>query len=516
MLVSYEDGKMDSRGYCGDLEVVIVLSSHPSLDLVASAREVVEDFDALLSDEDIILETDTSELAELGNLLLDEELGGGRVLECRVECVVVEVHTRLAGDDHAGDKRASGAELADAWLVDALVAAWEAANVVGIEADEVAKTVGHEDSTHVSLEHLVNVSLEESTLLELCKHNALSQTVHIRPHNTRTHSSLYAALHGKDSLINIALVLGELTVGREGGGEITIIAVVLSTDVHKAHVSILDLLVVGKTSMTVVESSTVGTTGTDGSVAHVAAAAVVVGVVEESGLQLVLHHSGLNGTHHGLVGISSDANNIAHDLNLSRALAHTADTESLHNLAVVHTVVLDAVKLGRREGNVAVAVDTAKDVHTLGLKRCNVACKIAHETGVVHLIHLGVVLRRLDLAEDNLEAGVQIGNVERRLALHVDRRIKVGLLHTKQVLEVGLLLEHKLNVAVVNGLRRTAAENNDGVLLHIRSLELLQEARTVVRVHLHRHNISIKALREGRHGYLNSSTVTMNHQENGD
>jgi len=473
-------------GYCAFFSLVVA-TSHPGLNFLAGTWEIVEELVASLGDENIILQTDTTKVLEALHLLLDEELGCGRISHGRNDGELVEVDTRLASDDHARDERTSGTQLADSRLLDALVATREASDIVSVKADEVTKTVRHEDGTHVLLHHLFDITHKEATLDELLEADALGKTVHVRPHHTRLHLSLHTTLHGKHSLIDITLVLSELAVGREGGGQITIIAVVLTATIDEDHVAVLNLTVVGESSMAVVKSGSVGTTGTDGSVANVAAATVEVAVVEEGGLELVLIHSRLDSTHDSLVSLSGHTNDIAHDLDLSRALGDTALSEISDKLATINAVLVEAVKgnLGVRDATVG--VDTREDVDDLRVSSSDEARKLIHELAIVDFVLLLVEGRRLDLAKDDLEALRKTRDEESCNALHVKGGIEIRLHDTKEVLEVALLLEDELDIAIIDRLAVTTTEDKKSRVRNLGSLELLQQLGAIVLVHGHRH-----------------------------
>jgi len=442
---------------------------------------------ASLSDENIILQTDTTKVLEALHLLLNEELGSGRIGHSGNDGELVEVHTRLASDDHARDERTSGTKLADSGLLDALVATREASDIVSIEADQVAKTVRHEDSTHVLLHHLINVTHEEATLDQLGEADTLSKTVHIGPHHAGLHLSLNATLHGKNGLVDIALVLSELAVGREGGGQITIIAVVFATTIDQDHITVLDLTIIGKSSMAVVQSGSVGTAGADGSVANIAATTVEVAVVEEGGLKLVLVHAGLDSAHDSLVSLSGHSDDIAHDLDLSRALGNTALGKISDELATVNAVLVETVKVDLSMRDTAVRIHTREHVDDLRISGSDNAGEFIHELAVVNLVLLLVERRRLNLAKNHLKTLRKTGDVKSGETLHVNGGIEIRLHDTKEVLEVALLLEDKLDIAIIDGLAVTTTENKKSRLGNFRSLETLQKAGTIVLVHRHRH-----------------------------
>jgi len=466
--------------------LLVITASHPSFNFFASTWKIIKKFMTSLSDENIIFQTDTTKVLEALHLLLDEELSSGRISHGGLDGELVEVHTRLASDDHARDERTSGTQLADTRLLDALVATREASDIVSIKTDEVTKTVRHEDSTHMLLHHFVDVTNEEATLDHLGEADAFGKTVHVGPHHTRLHLCLNTALHGEHSLVDIALVLSELTVGREGGGEITIIAVVFAATVDENHVAVLDLTVVGESSVAVVESGSVGTTGADGSVANVTAATVEVAVVEEGRLELVLVHARLDGAHDGLVSLSSHADDIAHDLDLSRALADTALGEISNELATIHTVLVEAVKVDLGVGDATVGVDAGENVDDLGVSSSDVAGELVHELAVVNLV-LGLVEgRRLDLAKNNLKGFRKTRDVESGETLHVHGGIEIGLHDTKEILEITLLLENKLDITIINRLAVTTTENEKSRIRNFRSLETLQKTSTIVLMHRHR------------------------------
>jgi len=478
LLVSYKT----ARGR----DSLVVTTSHPGFDFLAGTWKVVKKLVTSLSDENIVLQTDTTKVLETLHLLLDEELGSGRIGHSGLDGEFVEVHTRLAGDTHASDERTSGTKLADTRLLDALVATREASNIMGIKTDEVTKTVGHEDSTHVLLHHLIDVTDKETTLDQLGQADALSKTVHVGPHHTRLHLSLDTALHGKHSLVDITLVLSELAVCREGGGQITIIAVVFAAAVDEDHIAVLDLTVVGESGVTVVECGSIGAASADGSVADVTATTVEVAVVQESGLKLILVHARLDGAHDSLVGLSGHAHDVAHDLDLSGALADAALGEISNKLATVNTVLVETVKVDLSVRDTAVGVDTRKNVDDLGVSGSDVGGELVHELAIVDLV-LGLVEgRRLDLAKDDLERLWETRDVEGGEALHVHGGIEVGLHHTEEVLEVALLLENELDIAVIDGLAVTTAENEESIVRHLGSLEALQKTSTIVLVHRHR------------------------------
>jgi len=414
-----------------------------------------------LSDKNIILQTNTTKVLEAFHLLLNEEFSSGRISHSRNDGELIEVNTRLAGDDHARDERTSGTKLADARLLDTLVATREASNIVSIKADKMTKTVRHENSAHVLLHHLIDVTHKEATLDQLSQADTLCKTVHVRPHHTGLHLSFDTALHSKHSLIDITLILSELAVGREGGGQITIIAVILTATIDEDHITILNLTVVGKSSMAIVKSSCIRTAGTDGSVTNVTATTVEVAVMKEGGLQLILHHTGLDSAHDGLVSFSGHANDIAHDLDLSRALGNTALSEISDKLAAVNAIGVETLEFDFSVRDATVGIDTREDIDDFRITSSDEIRKLIHELAVIDLILLLIEGRRLDLAKDDLETLRKAGDEESCDALHVNGSIEIRLHDTKEVLEVTLLLEDKLDIAIVDRLAITTTENKE-------------------------------------------------------
>jgi len=383
--------------------LLVVTTSHPSLNFFTSTWKFIKKFMTSLSDENIIFKTDTTKVLEALHLLLDEEFSSGRISHGRLDGEFVEVYTRFAGDDHTRDERTSGTKLADTRLHDALVATREASDIMSIKADKVTKTVRHEDSTHVFLHHLIDITNEEATLDQFSKADTLSKTVHVRPHHTRLHLSLDTTLHSKHSLVDITLVLSELTIGREGCGKITIIAVIFTTTVDENHITILDLTIIRKSSMAIVESGSIRTTGADWSITNIAAATVEVTVVEEGRLKLILIHARLDSAHNSLVSFSGHANDIAHDFDLSRALADTALSKISNKLATINTILVEAIKVDLGVRNTAIRIDTRENINDLRIKRGNIARKLIHELAIINLILCLIEGRRLNLTKNNLK-----------------------------------------------------------------------------------------------------------------
>ena len=65
----------------------------------------------------------------------------------------------LDGDDVVLLHDTASADVGEAWLSVALGCAWQVAtDIVDVEADEVAESVGHEDEGDAVLQHLVHVT----------------------------------------------------------------------------------------------------------------------------------------------------------------------------------------------------------------------------------------------------------------------------------------------------------------------------------------------------------------------
>ena len=345
------------------------LLAHVLLDLLDGARdERGEHLVPVLRHQHVVLDADAAEAVEAHQLVLDEELAEGGVLEGGVEHEVVEVDAGLHGEDHAGLQHSAGAQARVAGVRQPLHAALVAADVVGVEPEAVPEAVRHEERAEVHLHHLVDVAGDDAGLLEPLEDDAVRERVHVLPVHAGLHRRDDAAVRREHDLVQLLLDRRELAVRREGRREVAVVAAVLRAHVVQDEVAVADLLRVGRAGVPVVQDRAVPAAAADRRERAAARAAVEVRVVEERRLELVLHHAGLDGLHDAHVRAAGDADDVAHHFDLLLRLDEAALVEHPPERVLLDGVLLDAVERRGVGTESRVRVDVVDRVDRRGLQ----------------------------------------------------------------------------------------------------------------------------------------------------
>ena len=426
------------------------LSGVRLLNVLNSARSAGDILTAVLGNVHIALDTASSNGVVLHDLVPVHELVHVGVLLDHVNAAVHEVHTGLHGDQHALSQVTTGTQRLVSHAGVALHVGSVATHVVDIDSHEVSQTVRHEVASHVGLENLLLVSLEETLLQEALDHHAVGQRVHVHPVDAGLHEELALAVHLQHSLVDEALLVAELAVHRAGGGDIAGVALVLGAHIHQQPLAVVHLAVVGSASVSVVEDAAVATRGADGNEGDVTAATLEVVGVEEHGLDLRLVNLGLNGAHVVQVRLGADLGHVAVDLHLLGGLDHTALRDGLEQVLLVDVVLLDAVEVSGHGEVAAVAVLTLGDVDHLGRELLEVGGNVV---GVEHLVHLVQVLVVLSAVNGTHPHGEGLGKMRNEqdglLGVALDGGEEVGLLHSEQVVELAILAEENVRICTL-------------------------------------------------------------------
>ena len=105
--------------------------------------------------------------------------------------------------------------------------------------------------------------------------------MHIHIRDTRLDGVDHCIVGIQNRVVDDLLVLSELSIGRVRACDVRAEAVVLSPHLKENNVAILDGLVVGRTSMTIVRDGATGATAGNAVVANMARTTIVVAVVQE-------------------------------------------------------------------------------------------------------------------------------------------------------------------------------------------------------------------------------------------
>eukprot|EP00050_Salpingoeca_kvevrii_P006093 m.287376 g.287376 ORF g.287376 m.287376 type:complete len:522 (+) comp11763_c0_seq1:119-1684(+) len=481
---------------------LLALFRHKSLNLFDGARNLCEKLAALTGDVDIVFNANATKALELGNPLGNEEAGLLRVVQGIFDLHGNEVDAGLDCQDHTLLEDAAKAERAETRLVGALNTLGVTANIVGVKANQVAEAVGHEDGTDECLHHLVDVALEKPSGLELFAVNAVRKTVHVLVGHTGLDLRKDSTVRLQDGVVNDLLVLGKLAVGRERAGDVRSVAVVLASHVKKAHVAILDLLVIGSSRVAVVQRGAVVATATDARVRLEAHATVVVAIVTKHALKLVLVEARADVAHDFLVREARDLVGVTHHIDLGRRLVNAALDNLVKENVLVDSKVAHALKLDGDTHHLAVGVQTIHDeeLRLATMHGAKDGGELVHVADTVDLV-LGLeVVGRVDLAHPHRILGGEAGDEEDALArCNVDRAIAVWLADAKDPVEVRLLAEERLVVRVVATERLAAHEDSDARVRAPGLADALHEATTVVGVHAHGDGQRVVAQLVGRH-----------------
>ena len=113
------------------------------------------------------------------------------------------------------------------------------------------------------------------------------QDMHVLVGDSRLCSVQHSTVGAQDCVVNYLLVVRELAIGRVGAGDVGAESVVFRAHVKENNVPVLDSLIVGCSSVTVVEDGPTLTGAADAVVANVTASANGVTVVQKGRLALV-------------------------------------------------------------------------------------------------------------------------------------------------------------------------------------------------------------------------------------
>ena len=87
---------------------------------------------------------------------------------------------------------------------------------MGIKSDEVTHSVRHENETNTFLHHLIDVSCETAQLYKALKDGSLCKLMEINPVNAWLKFCKDAPGRFKDNIVDLSLLLGELSINWEG------------------------------------------------------------------------------------------------------------------------------------------------------------------------------------------------------------------------------------------------------------------------------------------------------------
>mmetsp|Transcript_11485 Transcript_11485/g.26630 ORF Transcript_11485/g.26630 Transcript_11485/m.26630 type:complete len:238 (-) Transcript_11485:538-1251(-) len=182
--------------------------------------------------------------------------------------------------------------------------------------------MGHENGSQVGIDHVVDFSTHQSTLLQHFQNSSLCCAMHVRPGNPRTHRLNHSDLCRKHSIVYQQLVFGKFAIDRETAGYVTGITMVFGSHVQKRHVAIEQLPIVWSSRMAVVQDGGIRTTRAYARVGHQAASSVGVRIVLKQGFQLVFHHSNFTRSHHFDVGHAGYPVGVSHQFDLGLCLEY--------------------------------------------------------------------------------------------------------------------------------------------------------------------------------------------------
>ena len=417
------------------------------LNVLHSTRSAGDILTAVLSNVHIALDTASTNGIVLHDLVPVHELVHVGVLLDHINAAVHEVHTGLHSDQHTLSQVASGTQGLVSHTSVTLHVGSVAAHVVHIDSHEVSQTVRHEVASHVGLQNLLLVSLEESLLQEALNHHAVRVGVDVHPVYAGLHHQLALAVHLQNGLVNESLLVGELAVHRAGGGDIAGVALVLRTHIHQQPLAVMHLAVIGSTSMSVVENAAVAARSADGNERDVTASTLEVVRVEEHRLNLRLVNLGLNGTHVVQMSLRTDLGHVAVNLHLLGGLDHTALRDGLEQVLLIDVVLLDSVEVSGHGEVATVAVLSLGDVHHLRSELLEVRGNVVSVEHLVHLVQVLVVLSAVNGTHPHGEGLGQMRNEQDGLlGVALDGSEEIGLLHSEQIVELAILAEENVRI----------------------------------------------------------------------
>ncbi len=144
--------------------------SHACLNLGHSARDVIgQILVACLCYKDHILDSDPRDLGLVLANLISVQVAQIELIEVSwdltIEQEITEVATWLYGDDITFFDDSCSAHVGKAWLGIALWRVSEiATDIMSVKANEMTKTMGHEDESNTLLHHLIDIACETAEL----------------------------------------------------------------------------------------------------------------------------------------------------------------------------------------------------------------------------------------------------------------------------------------------------------------------------------------------------------------
>eukprot|EP00056_Hartaetosiga_gracilis_P001322 m.44206 g.44206 ORF g.44206 m.44206 type:complete len:402 (+) comp10589_c0_seq1:80-1285(+) len=327
-------------------------STHHRLNLLNGSWCLRHVVNAVCCHNHVVFNAHPSPSAKLIESVGVDKLAELRVVDCFVHFRVDEIAPRLDSQHHVLFDLSCGPKTLQPWLAAALRVTVEVtADVMRVEAEEVAQSVWHKQATEVRIHHLTHIPVQAAELNKRLQHLLRCKEMHVRPEDTRLECTFNCTHCVKNTLVNDLLLLCEHTIDWIRASDISTEAVVLSAHIKQRHPAVVDGLVVWSAGVSVVEYCRRGPASANARVRRVSAAAMKVNVVHERRLQLELRHPRSDVSHHLHMRLRRDLSNVSQDVELFLCLEDAQISNDRKQSLFVDSEAVDAVK-GRGDGEV--------------------------------------------------------------------------------------------------------------------------------------------------------------------
>ncbi len=406
------------------------------------------------------------------HVVLDADADAAPLLRHRA-VVGRDVDARLHGQHHAGLQHAP------------LAADLVVADVVHVEPQPVPGTVHVEGAVGGELDQLAGLAVQQPQVAQALGDHAHRHVVRLVPVLARLHFADRGELRLEHHLVQRLLRRAEAPLHREGAGDVCGVVLVLAAGVDQHQVAGAQRRAV----LDVMHDAAVGAAADDAAVGR-RARAVVQELVQQLGLELVLEHAGLAGTHRAHVRRRRDR---------AGALHHAQFLGALVQAQLVQDVVEVEELAGRMRTGARLGADLVDPAHQLVVELRLLAhrvveplaaldqpgqdvVEVADREGVVGAVELAGPLGAGAQAVPVLALAVTLAAEQQELAVTTPGREhehRLRFVETAEVVEVAVLAEREARVAVADELSRRG-HDRDAALAHQRH-QLAAPARVVAR-----------------------------------
>mmetsp|Transcript_36425 Transcript_36425/g.32695 ORF Transcript_36425/g.32695 Transcript_36425/m.32695 type:complete len:257 (-) Transcript_36425:816-1586(-) len=217
-------------------------SSHASFDLFNSSGNLDKVLDTIFLHIEIILNSDTTNMLVLIEFVPVDIVLEFRVISGLLLTEINKVTTRFNCNTHTSLDLSSSSEVLDAEFGGSLgVARQISSDIMDLSSDHMTQTMGEEETSDSLLSEFIEILILDNTKLDqVLDDSSLSQQVKIIILGSWLQVLLDNLICLKNSIVDGGLLLSELAICGESGGDITAVAIVFEAQIAKNQVSVLD------------------------------------------------------------------------------------------------------------------------------------------------------------------------------------------------------------------------------------------------------------------------------------